>query len=83
MNQFRSRSTSTWAFKRAVWRDASEIIVDSTWTARSLQKAAARWASTILVLGLPANVIAKVTGAGAGAASDHAPVGRLEPHAWP
>jgi hypothetical protein len=56
-------------FNRAVWREASEIIVDSTWSARSLQKAAARWASIILVLGLPANVIATVTAAGAGAAA--------------
>ena len=57
-------------FKRALWREASEIIVDATWSwARSLQKAAARWGSIILVLGLPANVIATVTAAGAGAAA--------------
>ncbi len=56
-------------FKRAVWHEASQIIVDSTWSARSLQKAAARWATIVVVLGLPANVIATVTAAGAGAAA--------------
>jgi hypothetical protein len=55
--------------KRSMWRAATEIIVDATWSARSLQKAAARWSSIVLILGLPANVIGTVTAASAGAAA--------------
>jgi hypothetical protein len=56
-------------YQRSLWRGATEIIVDSTWSARSLQKAAARWSTIILALGLPANIITTVTAAGAGAAA--------------
>jgi hypothetical protein len=56
-------------FQRAIWRGATEIIVDASWSARSLQKAAACWATVVLVLGLPANVLASVTATGAGAAA--------------
>jgi hypothetical protein len=55
--------------QRSIWNAATEIIVDATWSARSLQKAASRWATVRLYLGLPANVIASVTAAGAGAAA--------------
>lgn len=46
---------------------ANEIIVDATWSARSLQKAASRWAGYGLVLGLPANVITTLSAASASA----------------
>jgi hypothetical protein len=55
--------------RRSLWRATSEIIVDATWSARSFHKAAARWSTIVLVLGLPANVITTVTAAGAGAAA--------------
>jgi hypothetical protein len=55
--------------QRSLWNAANEIVVDATWSARSLQKAAARWSTVVVFLGLPANVIASVTAAGAGAAA--------------
>ena len=59
----------TLEFQRALWRGASEIIVDSMWSARSLQKAAARWSTVVLALGLPGNLIATVTATAAGASA--------------
>lgn len=56
-------------FRRSLWRGATEIIVDSTWSARSLQKAAAHWAIVVLWLGVPASVIGALTAAGAGVAA--------------
>jgi len=55
--------------RRAHWIAATQMIVDATWSARSLQKAAARWATISLLLGLPASVVAALTAAGAGAAA--------------
>jgi len=55
--------------RRSLWKGASEIIVDTTWTARSFQIAAGEWSKVALLLGLPANVIGTVTAAGAGAAA--------------
>jgi hypothetical protein len=45
------------------------MVVDVTWSARSLQKAASRWSVVALALGFPANIIATVTAAGAGTAA--------------
>ena len=52
--------------RRALWRSANEIIIDTSWTARAFQKAAARWSTVVLYLGLPASVATAVTAAGAG-----------------
>ncbi len=56
-------------FQRALWRGTSEIIVDATYSARSLQKAAAWWSIVVLWLGVPASVVAALTAAGAGVAA--------------
>jgi len=53
--------------RRALWESASQIIVDSSWSARTFQKAASRWATVAVYVGLPSSIAATVAAAGAGA----------------
>jgi hypothetical protein len=52
-------------FRRALWRETTKIIVDTLYSGRSHQKAAARWSTVAIGLGLPAAVITAASSAGA------------------
>ena len=52
-------------FRRTVWNEANKLVIDSLYSGRSQQVAAARWATVAIFLGLPSSLLAATASAGA------------------